>query len=160
MACGPLLYVRTLGSWDETMHHPNISPEQQTSPYGEWIKASGRRCEDPVDDKLASPSQWRYEPASETEPPRQPSQPRVSVTDLARASPRAPLLTLEPVYPHGKNIPTNKEGIMGNILSQTHEDPPKNTCMVLVLVPTIPHVLNTDPSNACNGLTNKLTHCP
>ena len=65
-------------------------------------------------------------------------------------SPRASQLTLEPIYPHGKDILTEKDDFMVNILTKTHEDPPKSTCIIPELVPTIPQTLSMNPSNACH----------
>ena len=102
------------------------------------MKASARRRGDPIDDKLTSPPHRRYDLASETEPPRQSTQPRSSDVDLATDSPWAPSLTLELVFSHGKDILTEKDDFMVNILTKTHEDPPKSTCIILELVLTIP----------------------
>ena len=116
----------------------NTSPEQQPNLYGEWIKAGVRRHGDLANDKPTNPPHRRYDSASEIEPPRQSTQPRGTNIDPATDSPRAPSLSLEPMYPHGKDILTKKDNFMVNILTKTHVDPPKSTCIIPELVPTIP----------------------
>lgn len=128
----------------------NTSPQQQTNPYGEWMKASAGRHGHLVDDKPTSPPHWRHDSANETEPPRQSAQPRVSAVDPDTDSRQALLLTLEPVHPHGKKILSEKDDFMENILTKTHEDSPKYTCIILGHVSTITQALSMNPPNACH----------
>lgn len=104
------------------------------------MKADARCHGDSATAKTTSPPHLQDDSVSDIAPPRKSAQPRGSAVDPATVTSRVPLLTLELMYPHGKDNLIEKEDFMENMLTKTHEVPPKSTPLIPELVLTIPQL--------------------